>query len=389
MFRSAERIQSLQAHFFARLDDQLARLKAAGRDIIRLDAGSPDMPPAAHITEALALAASSSSAHGYQNMRGTPELRQAWAEMYQRCYGVTLDPEGEVLPLLGSKEGIFHLMQACIGPGDVVLGPDPGYMTYLRATNFAGGDYYALPLLPENHYLPDLQAIPSEVLRHARVLWLNYPHNPTAATAPADFLEQTVEFAREHKLLLCHDAAYTQVTFDGYRAPSLLSVAGAREVAVEFNSLSKSHNMAGWRMGAALGHPEALRALHQVKANVDSGHFLPVMQAAVAAMTGDQSWLAQRNTIYQQRRDVVVQALQRVGVSCAVPQASLYVWLSAPSGWESEAFASLLLDKASVSLTPGTVFGSHGEGYLRLSITQPQERIDQAMERVEKVVGGL
>lgn len=389
MFHTAEKLQSLPAHFFSRLDEQVARLKAAGQDIIRLDAGSPDLPPAAHILEALARTASLPEAHGYQSIRGTPELRCAWATMYQRSYGVELDPEREVLPLLGSKEGIFHLVQACIGPGEVVLGPDPGYMTYWRATAFVGGEYHPLALLPENHYLPDLQSIPLDILRRARLLWLNYPHNPTSAIAPIQFLEQAVAFACQHKLLLCHDAAYTQVTFEGYRAPSLLSIPGAREVAVEFNSLSKSHNMAGWRLGAALGNPEALQALFRVKANVDSGHFLPVMQAAVAAMTGGQAWLVERNSIYQQRRDLVIQALGRMGLSCDIPRASLYVWFSIPHGWASEDFASLLLEKASVSLTPGTVFGKMGEGYLRLSITQPVERIKQAMQQMHAVVGGM
>ncbi len=383
------RAHPLAAHFFSRLEDRIAALKAAGREIIRLDAGSPDLPPAQHILESLAQSAALPGVHGYQSIRGTSALRHAWAKMYQRTYGVALDPEHQVLPLLGSKEGIFHIVQSWIGPGDIVLGPNPGYMTYSRATLLAGGEYYPVPLLAENHYLPDLQSIPTDVLRQARMLWINYPHNPTAATAPLDFFEQALHFARQHGLLLCHDAAYTQVTFDGYQAPSLLSVPGASEIAVEFNSLSKSHNMAGWRVGAALGNPQALQALYRLKANVDSGHFLPVMQAAVAAMTGDQSWLVKRNAIYQQRRDVVVQALQPMGLSCTVPQASLYVWFSIPRGWTSDDFASLLLDQASVSLTPGTVFGKLGEGYLRLSITQPLEHIQRAMQQIQSVIGGL
>ncbi len=389
MINTFPRAQSLPVHFFSRLDDEIATLRAAGREIIRLDAGSPDLPPAPHILETLAQAAALPDVHGYQSIRGTSALRQAWAEMYQRAYGVPLDPEREVLPLLGSKEGIFHLVQSYIGPGDIVLGPDPGYMTYSRATLFAGGVYYPTPLHAANHYLPDLQSIPAEVLQRARMLWINYPHNPTSAIAPIHFFEQALEFARQHKLLLCHDAAYTQVTFDGYQAQSLLSLPGAGEVAVEFNSLSKSHNMAGWRVGAALGNPQALQALYRLKANVDSGSFLPVMQAAVAAMQGDQAWLVERNAIYQQRRDVVVQALQQIELSCAVPKASLYVWFSIPHEWSSEGFASLLLDKASVSLTPGTVFGKQGEGYLRLSITQPLALIQQAMLQIQSVIGGL
>ncbi len=389
MLHTTTRLQTLDTNFFSRLDGQIARLEASGQDIIRLDAGSPDLPPALHILEALTQAASAPDTHGYQSSRGTTSLRCAWAEMYQRFYGVTLDPEREVLPLIGSKEGIFHLTQACIEPGQVVLGPDPGYMTYQRAAVFAGGEYYPLPLLAENQYLPDLLAIPPRVLDRTKLLWINYPHNPTAAIAPLEFLAHAVEFAREHHLLLCQDAAYSQVTFDGYRAPSLLSIPGAREVTVEFNSLSKSHNMAGWRVGVVVGNHEVLQALHQLKTNIDSGHFLPVMQAAVAAMTGDQSWLAERNAVYQARRDVAVRALQEMVLRCAIPQASLYVWFFIPSGWTSADFAALLLEKAAVSLTPGSVFGEHGEGYLRLSLTQPVERISQAMQQVRRVIGGV
>ena len=258
---TAARIQTQNPHFFTALETRIASLQAAGQDIIRLDAGSPDLPPAPHILEALVQTAALPTAHGYQGLRGTPGLRRAWAEMYQRCYRVELDPEREVLPLMGSKEGIFNLTQACIEPGDVVLGPDPGYMTYPRAASFAGGEYHPLPLLPENQYLPDLQSVPAETLKHARMLWLNYPHNPTAATATGEFLQQALAFARQHHLLLCSDAAYTQVTFDGYQPPSLMSLPGAREVAVEFNSLSKSHNMAGWRQGVAVGNPAAIEAL--------------------------------------------------------------------------------------------------------------------------------
>ncbi len=387
MLHTASRLKLIESHFFSDLEARIAHLEKTGRDVIRLDVGSPDLPPAPHILEALTDAIASPHAHGYQSSRGTYALRKAWAEMYQRAYGVGLDPDREVLPLMGSKEGIFYLTLACISPGDVVLGSDPGYMTYRRAALFAGGEYYPVPLLPEKHYLPDLTSIPAQVLERARLVWINYPHNPTGAVAPFDFLQDVVNFANEQHLLPCHDAAYTQVTFDGYRATSLLAVPGARQVAVEFNSLSKSHNMAGWRVGAALGNPEVLQALYKVKTNVDSGHFLPITQAAVAAMTGDQAWLTERNAIYQQRRDVVVQAVQSMGLKCETPQASLYVWLSIPEGWNAEELASLFLERAGVSLAPGTVFGAHGEGYLRLSITQPLERIQQAMERIYKMKG--
>jgi LL-diaminopimelate aminotransferase len=375
-------------HFFAGLNVRLAAMQSEGSDIIRLDEGSPDLPPAPHIIDALARAARRPDVHSYQPHRGHAELRPAWAEMYQRVYGVTVDPEREVLPLLGSKEGIFHLPLAFIDPGDVVLVPDPGYITYTRGARLAGGELYLLPLQPENGYLPDFQAIPSEIVRRAKLLWLNYPNNPTAATASLDFFADAVDFARQHQLLLCHDAAYAQVTYDGYRAPSPLEVPGAKEVCVEFNTLSKSYNMAGWRVAALIGNPAALRAMYTLKTNVDSGHFRPVMEAAVAAMTGDQAWLQPRNDTYRQRRDMVLQALGRLGWQAAPTKASLYVWFAIPVGQISAEFAARILEQAHVSLTPGSVFGSGGEGYIRLSLTAPTDRVEEAMERLVNIFLG-
>jgi LL-diaminopimelate aminotransferase len=389
MIHTSRRIQTLNTHYFAMLEEKLSLFQKGASDIIRLDVGTPDMPPASHIIETLCNAAIRPDAHGYQNTRGTPALNQAWAEMYRRVYSVHLDPEREVLPLMGSKEGIFNLIQAYIEPGDVVLVPDPGYMTYRRATLFAGGEPYPMPLLPERGFLPDLQAIPRDVIRRAKLLWLNYPSNPTAATASVGFLTEAVEFARHNGLLLCHDAAYSQVTFNGYTAPSILAVPGARDVSLEVNSLSKSHNMAGWRVGAALGNAQAINALYRVKANADNGQFLPILEAAVTALTGEQDWIRVRNEIYRQRRDVVVQALHEVGLACTLPKASLYVWFAIPIGWTSAAFTDLLLEKALVSLAPGTVFGERGEGYIRLAFTKPLDLVAEAMRRVVSVIGGL
>jgi LL-diaminopimelate aminotransferase len=292
-----------------------------------------------------------------------------------------------VLPLLGSKEGIFHLPLAVIDPGDVVLVPNPGYGTYTQGARFAGGEPYDLPLLPERDFLPDLDSIPENILKRARLLWLNYPGNPTAATAPLEFFAEVVAFARQHDLLVCHDAAYSQVSFDGFHPPSLLQAPGAKEVAVEFNTLSKSHNMAGWRVGAAVGQPEVLRSLYNLKTNADSGHFLPVLAAATAAMTGDQTWLQERNLVYQERRDRVMQALRELGWQAATPRASLYVWFHVPQGWDSAGFATAALERSHISLTPGTVFGKHGEGYIRLSLTASTERVSEAMDRLVKVWG--
>ncbi len=386
MKTSAQRLQLIPSQFFAALNSRIAALHSAGQEIIRLDIGSPDLPPAPHIVTALAQAAAATDSHGYQAHNGPAVLRHAWAEMYRRVHGVELDPQGEIVPLLGSKEGIFHLAQAILDAGDVALIPDPGYITYTSGTLLAGGTPYSIPLLPERGYLPDLTAIPSDVLRRARLLWLNYPNNPTAATASLEFFSDAVNFARQHNLLVCHDAAYSQVTFDVYYAPSLLEVPGAKDVAIEFNSLSKSHNMAGWRCGAAVGNTQALKALYAYKTNADSGHFLPVMEAAVAAMTGDQVWLEGRNEIYRQRRDCVLSALRACGLDSATPKASLYVWSPVPAGFTSAEFVSHLLEKARVSLTPGTVFGHQGEGFVRIALSSPTEQITAAMKRIQSVL---
>jgi LL-diaminopimelate aminotransferase len=385
MKTSAKRMETASPLFFATLGEKIADLQRRGFDVIRLDIGSPDLPPADHIVDTLSRAARRGEAHGYQSHNGTAGLRAAWAQMYEQLYRVRLDPQREVLPLLGSKEGIFHLPLAVIDPGDVVLVPDPGYITYTQGALFAGGEPYYLPLLPERDYLPDLKSIPEAILKRTRLLWLNYPSNPTAATASLEFFTEAVAFARQHDLLVCHDAAYSQVSFDGFQPPSLLQASGAQEVAVEFNTLSKSHNMAGWRVGAAMGHPEVLRSLYNLKTNSDSGHFLPVLEAAIEAMTGDQGWLRERNAIYQERRDLVMQALKELGWQAATPRASLYVWFHVPDGWESEGFAAAALERSHVSLTPGTVFGKHGEGYIRLSFTDSTGRVAEAMDRLVKV----
>jgi LL-diaminopimelate aminotransferase len=382
--QTAQRLQALPAHYFASLGARINTLQAQGFDVIRLDEGSPDLPPAPWIVDALRRSASDPTHHSYQPHRGTEELRKAWARMYHSAYGVDLDPESEVLPLLGSKEGIFHLAMATINPGDIVLIPDPGYVSYTRGALFAGGQPVYFRLQRERGYLPDFDAIPDDVARKAKILWLNYPNNPTAAVATLEAFSQAVDFARRYDLLLCHDAAYTQVTFDGFHAPSLLEAPGAKEVAVEFNTLSKSHNMAGWRVGVAAGNAQVLRNLYVLKTNQDSGHFLPVLQAATQAMCGDQTWLSQRNEIYRERRDVAIQGLHALGLGAESPLASIYVWSPLPAGWNSADFARLALEEAQVSLTPGSFFGEGGEGFVRISITAPAERIAEAMSRLER-----
>jgi LL-diaminopimelate aminotransferase len=376
----------LSPNFFASLVAKVTDFQASGIDVIRLDIGSPDLPPAPNIIEALSQSAIKPAAHGYQSHRGAPALREAWAAMYQRVHGIHIDPD-DVLPLLGSKEGVFHLSQAILNPGDVVLVPDPGYLTYTQGALFAGAQPFLLPLIPENGYLPDLSNIPEDICKHAKILWLNYPNNPTAALATLDFFAQAVEFCRQNQILLCHDAAYTQVTFRNTYAPSVLEVPGSEEVCLEFNTLSKSHNMAGWRVGAAIGNSDALAALLKLKTHTDSGHFGPIMDASVAAMLGDQSWLTERNKIYQERQNIVIKALRGIGINVKEPQASLYVWSPLPQGWDSsDEFALTLLEQARVSMAPGTIFGPRGEGFVRISIVQPADRLRQAMERIQHVL---
>lgn len=372
----------LSPNYFAALSARVSELRAAGHDVIRLDIGSPDMPPAPHIVDALTRSARDSASHGYQPHGGSPEIRRAWAQFYQNQHGVQLNPEN-LLPLLGSKEGVFHLSLALLNPGDVVLVPDPGYQTYVQGARFAGAEPVLFALLPENGFLPDLNAIPAEIARRAKLMWLNYPNNPTAAVADLEFFTRAMEFARSHGILLAHDAAYTQVTFDGWRAPSILEVPDAADVAVELNTLSKSHNMAGWRLGAAAGNADAIAALLKLKTHADSGHFLPVQEGAVAALTGDQGWLAERNAVYQARRDAALTALRAMGLQPHVSKASLYIWCPIPQDWRSMDFALHVLDTAHVSLTPGTIFGRRGEGYFRLSLVQSVELIETALQRVK------
>lgn len=380
--RPAHRLDRIPPYVFAALAARIRTLQAQGMDIIRLDIGSPDLPPADFIIEALAAASRRPDLHGYPSYTGAPALRRAIAAYYDQRFGVSLHPDQEVLPLIGSKEGIVNLTVAWLDPGDLALVPDPAYPVYQMAAFIAGGEVHPLPLVAENGFLPDLDAIPAAAAQRARLLWLNYPNNPTGATADLAFFERAVHFARRHEILLCHDAPYCDVTFDGYRAPSLLSVPGAKQVAVEFNSLSKSHNMAGWRVGMAVGNPTAIQALTLVKSNADSGIFTAIQEAAITALTGDQSWLQARNAVYQTRRDLALAGLAAAGIQAEAPKAGLYVWAAVPPGFSAAAFATLLLEQTGVSLTPGSAFGAHGEGFVRVSLGMDTERIREAMRRV-------
>jgi LL-diaminopimelate aminotransferase len=379
----ADRIGNLPPYVFAKLGRRIRELTAEGKDIIRLDIGSPDLPPPAFIVEALYHSAQSPSHHGYGGFYGIPELRQAMATYYERRFGVHLDPEREVVPLIGSKEGIVNVTLSFVDPGDLVLCPDPGYPAYTLGTLLASGEPYRVPLLAENGYLPDLDAIPADVARAARILWLNYPNNPTGAVAPMDLFEQAVAFGRKYDVLICHDNPYCDVVFEGYQAPSLLQVPGATDVALEFNSLSKTYNMAGWRVGMAVGNATAVEALARIKTNIDSGIFRAIQDASILALRGDQTWLEARNEIYRQRRDLILSALAEIGMKAARPVASLYVWAQIPAGYTSVELATRLLEEGGVSITPGTVFGHNGEGYVRISLGMDTGRIREALDRIK------
>lgn len=384
--RSARRLSATPPYVFATLDGKIASLRGQGVDVIRLDIGSPDGPPPDAVVEALSTSARDPRRHGYAGYAGTPALRSAIAAYYRRRFGVRLDASAQILPLIGSKEGIAHMAMAWLDPGDVALVPDPGYPTYAASVALAGAEVYALPLRAEGGWLPDLDAIPEAVLRRARLLWLNYPNNPTGAIAPLSFFERAVAWCRRHEILLCHDAPYADVCFDGYRAPSVLEVAGADEVAVEFNSLSKSHNMAGWRTGMAVGNATAVAALAQLKTNIDSGHFLAIQDASVAALQTDAAWIDQRNAVYQARRDALLPVLTgELGLQTAVPRAGLYLWPRIPAPYTSAGFADKILTETGVSLTPGSAFGECGEGYLRISLGQTTDRFMAAVERLRGV----
>ncbi len=381
----ADRIANLPPYVFATVEARIAAKKAAGVDVISLGIGSPDLPAPKFIIDAMYQEALKPNTHGYAGYYGTQALRNGICTYYGKRFGVELDPNTEVRPLIGSKEGLANMALAFVDPGDVVLAPDPGYPTYSMGAVMAGGESYAVPLLEENNWLPVLHDIPSDVAARATLLWLNYPNNPSGVGAPLAFLQEAVDFCREYDILLCYDNPYCDLVFDGYVAPSVLQIPEAKDVAVEFNSLSKTYNMAGWRVGMAVGNAQAIEALTTIKTNIDSGIFLPLQAAAAAALTADQSWIAERNMVYQRRRDIIMGWLPRLGMSAQPPQGGLYVWVKVPAGVDCETYALEMLDKAGVWLTPGTAFGQQGAGHLRLSVCVPEDRLIEAGERLSNV----
>jgi LL-diaminopimelate aminotransferase len=380
--RVAGRIETLPPYLFAALDAKLGAKRAEGVDVISLGVGDPDLPTPPHIVRALAEAAADPATHRYPSYYGSPEFRRSVADFYRRRFGVELDPERQIMALIGSKEGLGHLSLAFLDPGDEALVPDPGYPVYGISARLAGAVPVSLPL--DRDFRPDLAA--AKITSRTKLLWTNFPANPTAAVADAGTFEEAVAFAREHDLLLAHDAAYSEITFDGYVAPSVLQVGGAEEVALEFGSLSKHYNMTGWRIGWAAGSADAIRALAIVKTNLDSGQFTAVQRAAIAALDGPQDHLDELRAVYQKRRDRVVSALNAIGWSLDPPRGSIYVWAPTIGGRTSAEMSDFLLEHG-VFVAPGSGYGAAGEGYIRISLTVPDDRLDEAMARIARAIG--
>jgi LL-diaminopimelate aminotransferase len=382
--RLSKRLDRLPPYLFVEINRKIAEKKARGEDIISFAIGDPDMPTPSNIIDELCRAARDPANHRYPETAGLPELRQAVAEWYQRRFDVSLDTEKEVLPLIGSKDGVGHISFCFIDPGDIALVPDPGYPVYSISTLLAGGEPYFLPLTERNNFLPELEVIPRSTVKKAKLLWLNYPNNPTGAVADIDFFQKAVHFALDNNLAICHDAPYTEVTFDGYRPPSLMQIPEAREVGIEFHSLSKTYDMTGWRIGMAVGNTKMIDALFRFKSNLDSGIPQAIQQAAIEALTGPQDSIKEHSAIYQRRRDRLVKALNDIGLKARLPKASFYIWARIPEGCTSVKFTTELLDEANVAVTPGTGYGAAGEGYIRLSLTVPDDRLDEGINRLLK-----
>lgn len=380
----ADRIKSLPPYLFAAIDEMKRKAIERGVDIINLGVGDPDLPTPRPIIERLQRAAENPQYHQYPSYEGMLSFRQAVAGWYKRRFNVSLDPRSEVLTLIGSKEGIGHVPLAFVNPGDIVLVPSPGYPVYPVATSFAGGTPHIMPLIKKNGFLPDLDIIPADIARRAKLMFLNSPNNPTSAVMTTSYFKRVVDFAREHRILVCHDAAYSEIFFDGKRPASFLEVEGAKDVGIEFHSLSKTFNMTGWRIGFAVGNRAAVAGLGKVKSNLDSGVFQAIQEAGIAALQLDEQLTAGLRTTYQERRDVIVPDLQKLGLEVEMPTAAFYVWIGVPKGYTSSSFTAHLLERAGIVTTPGNGFGEPGEGYVRMTITTSKERLAEAAERIRK-----
>lgn len=386
ILEKADRLKQLPPYLFVEIDCAKRKLQSEGNDVIDLGVGDPDLPTPPHIIERLKTAVDDPTNHRYSFTEGLRELREAIARWYDRRFGVSLDPDTEVLPLLGSKEGIAHAPLAWANPGDVVLVPDPCYPPYRSGTILAGAEVVSLPLEEAAGFFPDLGAISQKAARRAKLLFLNYPNNPTAAIAEKAQFQEAIDLAKEYEIAIAHDAAYSEISFDGYRPMSFLQLPEAKSIGVEFHSLSKTYQMTGWRVGWVCGNATLIAALSQLKTNLDSGIFQPLQWAGIAALDGDQAPLQEALAIYQHRRDLLIDGLAKAGWRISKPVASFYVWARVPTQESSMAFAARVLEHAHVVLTPGVGFGPSGEGYVRLSLTLPTERIQEAVDRLSKVL---
>jgi len=380
----ATRIKTLPPYLFAAIDKMKQAAIAKGVDIINLGIGDPNLPTPTPIIESLALAAKNPKHHQYPSYDGMLSFRQAVADWYRRRFNVTLDPANEVLTLIGSKEGIGHIHLAFVDPGDIVLVPSPGYPVYPVGTSFCGGTSHVMPLTKANGFLPDLKAIPKDVAKKAKLMWLNSPNNPTSVIMSTDYFKRVIEFAQEHHVIVCHDAAYSEIYYDGKRPPSFMEVDGAKDVGVEFHSLSKTYNMTGWRIGFAVGNKEVLAGLGRVKNQLDSGVFEAVQVAGVTALGLDESVTDGLRKIYQERRDTLVPGLKKLGLDVDSPLAAFYIWVTVPKSYTSASFTAHLLEKAGIVTTPGNGFGAPGEGYVRMTVCTTKERLAEAVERIKK-----
>jgi LL-diaminopimelate aminotransferase len=378
----AKRLNRLPPYLFVEINQKVAELETRGRDIINFGIGDPDLPTPSHIIERICQAAHDPVNHRYPETGGLLELRQAIAEWYERRFGVALNPAKEVLPLVGSKEGIGHMALCFIEPGDLALVPDPGYPPFSMGTILAGGEPYLMPLKEENGFLPDFEAIPDDVADKAKLMWLNYPNNPTGGTAGIDFFQEAVHFAQRHGLAVCHDAPYTEIAFDGYKPPSFMQIPEAKKIGVEFHSLSKTYHMTGWRIGMVVGNADMVNALFRVKSNLDSGIPQAIQYAAVEALRGPQEHIAEHNAIFQRRRDKLVKVLNEVELDAKVPKATFYVWARIPQGYTSIDFTKKLLDEVGIAVTPGVGYGKEGEGYIRFSLTISDDRLEEGVNRL-------
>jgi LL-diaminopimelate aminotransferase len=383
----ADRLNLFDAYLGTAMNLILTRMKQEGKDVINLGLGDPDVIPPEHMRRSLADACYSPDSHHYPSFYSPMPLKKAIAAWYERQYGVKCDPETEVLPLLGSADGLFHIHTCLLDPGDVALVPDPCYPAYIAGVKVAGGIVEALPLLRENDFLPDLDSIPPEVARRAKMIWVNYPNNPTAAHASLEFYERLALWAQKYQVAVVSDNPYSEVCFDGYCAPSFLQVAGAKEIGVEFNSLSKAFNACGWRVGFMVGNRDIVEGMTKIKSHSDRGIFYPLQVAATAALAGPQDFMQARNLMYRERRDAVVEGLKKCGIDVESPKGTFYIWAPLPKGvTNSKDWCFKVLDQIAVWMIPGSMYGEHGEGYFRIALTHPVERLSEAMERLEKLL---